>query len=236
MQMHSATAMHSQILNQKFLDDGSSSVDIQSDSGDEWNESSGATADADVSGQDATGTDSNADAVFQSILGDITNAQEAGSQADPYVYLGENIDQYPNYKYTMIGDLAYVKANAIDLAKNPNAELKDGSIVLDNDEYWYYQKVNGKLTRSEISDCNRYEVPFLIMKFRKFQVSFLIIIIIVYLKYISAVNQMMQRARMHFRTVISDGIIQTIRRIRMSTFRFLTEKWQHTIYLRQITV
>ena len=145
----------------EISNDGSSSVDIQSDSGDEWNESSGATADADVSGQDATGTDSNADAVFQSILGDITNAQEAGSQADPYVYLGENIDQYPNYKYTMIGDLAYVKANAIDLAKNPNAELKDGSIVLDNDEYWYYQKVNGKLTRSEISVVTgRSAVPY----------------------------------------------------------------------------
>ena len=145
----------------EISNDGSSSVDIQSDSGDEWNESSGATADADVSGQDATGTDSNADAVFQSILGDITNAQEAGSQADPYVYLGENIDQYPNYKYTMIGDLAYVKANAIDLAKNPDAELTDGSIVLDNDEYWYYQEVNGKLTRSEISIITgRSAVPY----------------------------------------------------------------------------
>ena len=145
----------------EVTDDGSSSVDIQSDSGDEWNESSGATADADVSGQDATGTDSNADAVFQSILGKFVNEKEAGSQADPYVYLGENIDQYPNYKYTMIGDLAYVKANAIDLAENPNAELTDGSIVLDNDEYWYYQEVNGKLTRSEISVVTgRSAVPY----------------------------------------------------------------------------
>ena len=145
----------------EVTDDGSSSVDIQSDSGDEWNESSGATADDDVSGQDATGTDSNADAVFQSILGKFVNEKEAGTQADPYVYLGENIDQYPNYKYTMIGDLAYVKANAIDLAKNPGAELKDGSIVLDNDEYWYYQKVNGKLTRSEISIVTgRSAVPY----------------------------------------------------------------------------
>lgn len=145
----------------EVTDDGSSSVDIQSDSGDEWNESSGATADADVSGQDATGTDSNADAVFQSILGKFVNEKEAGTQADPYVYLGENIEQYPNYKYTMIGDLAYVKANATDLAENPDAELKDGSIVLDNDEYWYYQEVNGKLTRSEISIITgRSAVPY----------------------------------------------------------------------------
>lgn len=145
----------------EVTDDGTSSVDIQSDSGDEWNESSGATADADVSGQDATGTDSNADAVFQSILGKIVHEKKAGTQADPYVYLGENIDQYPNYKYTMIGDLAYVKANAIHLADNPHAELKDGSIVLDNDEYWYYQEVNGKLTRSEISIITgRSAVPY----------------------------------------------------------------------------
>ena len=145
----------------EVTDDGSSSVDIQSDSGDEWNESSGAIADADVSGQDATGTDSNADAVFQSILGKIVNEKKAGTQADPYVYLGENIDQYPNYKYTIIGDLAYVKTNATDLAQNPDAELTDGSIVLDNDEYWYYQEVNGKLTRSEISIITgRSAVPY----------------------------------------------------------------------------
>lgn len=61
----------------EVTDDGSSSVDIQSDSGDEWNESSGAIADADVSGQDATGTDSNADAVFQSILGKFVNEKKS---------------------------------------------------------------------------------------------------------------------------------------------------------------
>ena len=43
----------------EISNDGSSYLRIfRSDSGDEWNESSGATADADVSGQDATGTDS----------------------------------------------------------------------------------------------------------------------------------------------------------------------------------
>ena len=142
-------------------DDGSSSADVQSDSGEEWNEYSEPDTSDNVSVQDTDETGMDADAVFQSILGDITNAQEAGTQADPYVYLGENIDQYPNYKYTVIGDLAYVKANAIDLAKNPDAELTDGSIVLDNDEYWYYQEVNGKLTRSEISIVTgRSAVPY----------------------------------------------------------------------------
>ena len=145
----------------EISNDGSSSVDVQSDSGEEWNEYSEPDTSDNVSVQDTDETGMDADAFFQSILGDITNAQEAGTQADPYVYLGENIDQYPNYKYTIIGDLAYVKANATDLAQNPDAELTDGSIVLDNDEYWYYQEVNGKLTRSEISIITgRSAVPY----------------------------------------------------------------------------
>ena len=145
----------------EISNDGSSSVDVQSDSEEEWNEYSEPDTSDNISVQDTDETGMDADAFFQSILGDITNAQEAGTQADPYVYLGENIDQYPNYKYTIIGDLAYVKANATDLAQNPDAELNDGSIVLDNDEYWYYQEVNGKLTRSEISIITgRSAVPY----------------------------------------------------------------------------
>lgn len=142
-------------------DDGPSSADVQSDSGEEWNEYSVPDTSDNVSVQDTDETGVDADAAFQSILGEVENPVKAGTQEDPYVYLGENIDQYPNYKYTVIGDLAYVKANATDLAKNPDAELTDGSIVLDNDEYWYYQEVNGKLTRSEISIVTgRSAVPY----------------------------------------------------------------------------
>ena len=142
-------------------DDGPSSADVQSDSGEEWNEYSVPDTSDNVSVQDTDETGVDADAAFQSILGEVENPVKAGTQEDPYVYLGENIDQYPNYKYTVIGDLAYVKANATDLAQNPDAELKDGSIVLDNDEYWYYQEVNGKLTRSEISIVTgRSAVPY----------------------------------------------------------------------------
>ena len=66
--------------------------------------------------------------------------------------------------------------------------------------------------------------------------NFPITIITAYQKYISAVNQMTQKVRLRFRTVISDGIIQTIRTIRMCTFRFLMETWQRIMCQRQLTV
>ena len=40
----------------------------------------------------------------------------AGTQENPYIYRGENIEEHPYYKYTLIGDLAAVKAKAEECA------------------------------------------------------------------------------------------------------------------------
>lgn len=57
----------------------------------------------------------------------------------------ENIDKYPYYKYTLVGDLKYVKDTAEnnqkeDKQKQDNKEnitRKDGDITLEDGQYWY---------------------------------------------------------------------------------------------------
>ena len=60
----------------------------------------------------------------------------AGTQENPYIYRGENIEEHPYYKYTLIGDLAAVKAKAEECAGT--TERKDGDITLESDQYWYW--------------------------------------------------------------------------------------------------
>lgn len=89
------------------------------------------------------------------ILGIIQNQDTAGTQANPYVYLGENIAEYPYYKYELIGDMEYVKATvettANNLKNDQNYQIKAGDVLLDNDQYWYYKDDNGTLKKYPIS-------------------------------------------------------------------------------------
>lgn len=41
-------------------------------------------------------------------IGGIEDSSTAGTQENPYIYLGKNIDTYPYYQYTLVGDLKYV--------------------------------------------------------------------------------------------------------------------------------
>ena len=60
----------------------------------------------------------------------------AGTQMNPKIYRGENIDEHPYYKYTLVGDLNYVKEEA---EKNKNiSNRKDGDITLEDGQYWYW--------------------------------------------------------------------------------------------------
>ena len=60
----------------------------------------------------------------------------AGTQVNPKIYRGENIDEHPYYKYTLVGDLNYVKEEA---EKNKNiSNRKDGDITLEDGQYWYW--------------------------------------------------------------------------------------------------
>lgn len=76
--------------------------------------------------------------------------EKAGTQADPYVYIGESIFEYPYYKYTPVGDLEYVKEQVkdedvekSDKETEANGEpitRKEGDITVDEaGQYWYWK-------------------------------------------------------------------------------------------------
>ena len=94
------------------------------------------------------------------VLGKVESGATAGSQSDPYIYLGETIEQYPFYKYTLVGDLAYLRkkvqeSTAADEEKKNNDEAvvrKEGDITLADDQYWYWKDDGtGSLTRLPLS-------------------------------------------------------------------------------------
>lgn len=70
------------------------------------------------------------------VTADIGKEDTAGTQENPYIYRGENIDDYPYYKYTLVGDMEAVKAKAKECAGT--TERKDGDITLESDQYWYW--------------------------------------------------------------------------------------------------
>lgn len=83
------------------------------------------------------------------ILGEILNKETEGTQSNPYIYLGKAIAEYPNYKYTKVGDLAYViakaeesaKADKQNIEKNKPITREAGDITIENDQYWYWEQV-----------------------------------------------------------------------------------------------
>lgn len=66
----------------------------------------------------------------------IKDEQKAGTQEDPYIYLGDNIEQYPYYQYTLVGDLQYVTDSVKDMT-DPDYRPEAGDIVMDDGQYWY---------------------------------------------------------------------------------------------------
>ena len=64
------------------------------------------------------------------------NPVTAGTQMNPYIYRGENIDEHPYYKYTLLGDLDYVKKQAEN--NKGTSKRKDGDITLEDGQYWYW--------------------------------------------------------------------------------------------------
>jgi len=127
------------------IDESVSSADssaIQSDSAPQTTDSSEPSATDDISdGAQSTGN------TAEQALGDIGDKENQGKQSDPYIYLSENIDKYPYYKYTLLGDLSYVK-NKVQECKNNDADAQanqteitrtDGDITLENGQYWYWK-------------------------------------------------------------------------------------------------
>ena len=62
----------------------------------------------------------------------------AGTQANPYIYRGENIEEYPYYKYTLVGNLETVKQKADE--NKGDTQHNDGDIALEDGQYWYWTK------------------------------------------------------------------------------------------------
>lgn len=114
--------------------------------------------DPDENGQEAQDTEE--DTTQSRILGELKTPASAGSQADPYIYLGENIESYPFYKYTLIGDLDYVRDQAQYNQEEDQkleeqgqeAVRKEGDITLADDQYWYWKDDGtGNLMRVAVS-------------------------------------------------------------------------------------
>lgn len=88
------------------------------------------------------------------IPGEMKNEKSAGTQADPYIYLSESIDEYPYFKYTLIGDMEYVKENAVDITapEHQDETRQAGDITLESDQYWYWKADDsGNLTKYPVT-------------------------------------------------------------------------------------
>ena len=109
------------------------------------------TTTPDVESGVSDGTQSES-ASAQEILGKISDPEHQKSPSDPLIYLGENIEKYPYYQYTLVGDLEYVKTTAQtnqsqDKEKENNNEQivrMDRDITLENGQYWYWKWNNSK--------------------------------------------------------------------------------------------
>lgn len=67
-----------------------------------------------------------------------TTGEDPGSQSNPYVYVSEQINVFPYYKYTKLGTLEYVKQKQEDVENREDGTRLNGDIVLENDQYYYY--------------------------------------------------------------------------------------------------
>ena len=76
-----------------------------------------------------------------------TVGDNPGMQENPYVYVSEQINVFPYYKYTKLGTLSYVMAKQQSVAQSDKAAQEaetpitrqNGDIVLENDQYYYYK-------------------------------------------------------------------------------------------------
>lgn len=76
-----------------------------------------------------------------------TVGDNPGKQENPYVYVSEQINVFPYYKYTKLGTFSYVIAKQQMVAQRDKAAQdsgesitrQNGDIVLENDQYYYYK-------------------------------------------------------------------------------------------------
>ena len=135
-------------------DDSENSVDSQIS--DEEDTNAFDEDDTDTNTADQTGEDTDEQSDQRTPIGGVVGKGTAGSQENPYIYLGKNIDEYPYYQYELIGDLKYVqnKVSTVEqeIQNNPDKGYGAGDIILENDQYWYYgSDENGTLRKYPLS-------------------------------------------------------------------------------------
>lgn len=146
--------------------DGSSAADVQV----QPDQSTPQAVDSDSEQTD------NANAEEQStrertILIGFANDETKGSTKNPYIYLGENIDTYPYYKYTLVGDLENIKRLAqanqqkdeASVANNTGIVRNERDITLEDGQYYYWKAdtTSGQLSKYPLSIVTgRQAVPY----------------------------------------------------------------------------
>lgn len=127
------------------VSDGGTDMQTDDFSGENRNEDLSDQTENEVDTQTSTDADTTS-----GILGEMKNDKAAGTQADPYIYLSESINEYPYFKYTLIGDLEYVKEKAVDITdpEHQDETRQAGDITLESDQYWYWKADDsGNLTK-----------------------------------------------------------------------------------------
>lgn len=97
----------------------------------------------------------------RTILIGFDNEETKGTTENPYIYLGESIQAYPYYKYTLVGDLDKIKTLALanqqkdenSVANNTQIVRIEKDVTLEDGQYWYWKMdtSSGQLAKYPLS-------------------------------------------------------------------------------------
>lgn len=118
--------------------DSTSDVQTQANTPQVTDSNAGQTDNANTEDQSSKG---------RTILIGFKNEKTKGTAENPYIYLGENIEAYPYYKYTLVGDLENVRTiaqanqqkDAQSVADNTEIVRNEKDITLEDGQYWYWK-------------------------------------------------------------------------------------------------
>ena len=97
----------------------------------------------------------------RTILLGFADEETKGTTENPYIYLGENIQAYPYYKYTLVGDLDEIKALALANQQKDEKSVENNTqiiriekdVTLEDGQYWYWKEdtSSGQLAKYPLS-------------------------------------------------------------------------------------
>ena len=118
--------------------DSTSDVQTQANTPQVADSNAGQTDNANADDQNSKG---------RTILIGFKNEETKGTIENPYIYLGENSQTYPYYKYTLVGDLENIRTiaqanqqkDAQSVADNTEIVRNEKDITLEDGQYWYWK-------------------------------------------------------------------------------------------------